>query len=82
MMILLKAITTVNHFYNTSLEVHPRKIIAGAEGHLTNKFLQAVAHAALSGINSDMYVQRTLSGVAGMAISYRLLEKRARSDDK
>eukprot|EP00945_MAST-04E_sp_MAST-4E-sp1_P000247 g247.t1 len=75
MMILLKAITTVNHFYNTSLEVHPRKIIAGAEGHLTNKFLQAVAHAALSGINSDMYVQRTLSGVAGMAISYRMLEK-------
>ena len=75
MMILLKAITTVNHFYNTSLEVHPRKIIAGAEGHLTNKFLQAVAHAALSGINSDMYVQRTLSGVTGMAISYRMLEK-------
>eukprot|EP00945_MAST-04E_sp_MAST-4E-sp1_P001515 g1515.t1 len=73
MIILVKAITTVNHFYNTSLEVHPRKIIAGEEGDLTNKFLQAIAHAALSGVSSDVYVQRTLDGAAGMALSYRLL---------
>ena len=59
---LRKAVGTVNHFYGTTLEVQPRKIVAGMEADLTNKFLQAVAHAALSGVSSDAYVQSTLTG--------------------
>jgi TRAF3-interacting protein 1 len=59
---LEKAVLCVGHFYGTALEVQARKIVAGMEADLTNKFLQALGHAALSGAGSDEAVQKTLNG--------------------
>jgi hypothetical protein len=55
---LTKAIKHVNNFYETELKVDPLKIVAGKEAHLTNRFLQAVAHAALSRANSNQTCQK------------------------
>lgn len=59
---LQKAIDATSFATGETLAVKPGKVVAGRDAELTNLWLQAVAGAASSGVDSSEAVQKVLSG--------------------
>lgn len=60
--ILAKMITLTEMIVGEKIDVKPQKIVAGLEPEKTNYFLQKLAQAAGSGVDSTPYVHRIVGG--------------------